>query len=166
MSTPTESEFVRGRVAALGLRAHPEGGWYREVYRSAATLPLPRGSRSLMTTIDFVLPPGAHSTWHVVRSDECWVWHAGDPLELHQLDDAGHHARVRLGPDFAGGEVASCVVPAGVWQAARPVGAVGAHVCCVVAPGFDFADFRVADARALAAAHPEHEALIATFCRV
>lgn len=166
MSTPSESAFVRARVEALGLAPHPEGGWYREVYRSAAQLALPRGRRSLLTVIDFVLPPGGFSAWHVVRSDEVWAWHAGDALELHMLDDAGGHRCVRLGPDFAAGEQAVAVVPAGVWQAARATGPVGVQVSCAVAPGFDFGDFRIAERAALEAHLPAHSALIRAFTRV
>lgn len=153
------------RVATLGLQPHPEGGWYREVYRSAATLPLPRGSRSLLTLIDYVLEPGGFSAWHVVRSDEVWCWHAGDGLELHTLDDAGVHRVARLGPALAAGERPSAVVPAGLWQAARCGGTVGAHVSCAVAPGFDFADFRMAARAELMARHPQHADLVKALTR-
>lgn len=166
VSTRTESTFVRDRVAALGLAPHPEGGWFREVYRSSATLGLPRGTRSLLTLIDYVLGPGSFSAWHVVRSDEVWSWHAGDVIELHTLDDAGVHRVQRLGPGLVDGERAAVVVPAGLWQAARCVGAVGVHVTCAVAPGFDFADFRMAERTTLLARHPEHADIIATLTRV
>ena len=96
MPTPvsTLTEFVRSRVESLGLSPHPEGGFYREVYRSDAVLPLPRGKRTLLTVIHFVLPPGGFSAWHVVRSDEVWTWAAGDVVWLHRLDDTGKHSVV------------------------------------------------------------------------
>ena len=153
MTGDRSSEFVRERVAALGLEPHPEGGFYREIYRSAATLPLPRGTRNLMTVIHFVLPPGAVSAWHLVRADEAWCHLAGDPLELHRVNDAGSHDVVHLGAG-PGGASAAAVVPAGVWQAAKCAGAVGSHVVCTVAPGFDFRDFAMADADALSARFP------------
>ena len=167
MPTPvsTLTEFVRSRVESLGLSPHPEGGFYREVYRSYAVLPLPRGKRTLLTVIHFVLPPGGFSAWHVVRSDEVWTWAAGDVVWLHRLDDTGKHSVVELGGDFTRGETVVAVVPAGLWQAAECLSATGAHVTCAVAPGFDFADFRMGGRDELAARFPQHRALVERLTR-
>ena len=140
-------------IALLDLRPHPEGGFYREIFRSAShvTTSDTRGSRAALTTIYFLLRGGTHSRWHQVDSDEVWHFYEGDPLELLELDPAGQSlAHHRLG--LVDGEVQSPVhtIPAGAWQAARPLGAY-TLVGCTVGPGFDFADFRMlADDRALA----------------
>jgi len=135
---------VQERIERLALAPHPEGGWFREVFRSPARV-VPadgRGERAALTVIHFLLPAGAHSRWHEVRSDEQWTFLEGAPLELFVLaPDARAATRIVLGP-LAEGCVPTHVVPAGAWQAAR---ATGAHalVTCTVGPGFDFADFRM-----------------------
>jgi predicted cupin superfamily sugar epimerase len=137
-------------IAQLQLQPHPEGGWYRELYRSASTCQPgdgrlgTRAQRSTLTSIYFLLQAGQVSRWHAVASDEAWVWLEGAPLHLHRFDEAGRQAStVTLGPlaALAEGQQAQAVVPAGVWQAAESTGAYSL-VNCLVAPGFDFADFR------------------------
>ena len=131
----------------LDLSPHPEGGWFRETWR-AARESVPDGypgPRAAATGIYFLLTPGEESAWHRVRSDEVWLWHSGGPLTL--LDGAdgdapsGAPAVSVLGPDLAGGQRPQHVIPAGHWQSARPAAASEVLVSCVVAPGFDFADF-------------------------
>lgn len=141
--------LVRPEIAeALDLLPHPEGGWFRETWRTAARL-VPQGypgERATATGIYFLLPAGEESMWHRVRSDETWFHHLGDPLVL-ELGGAGERPgpaeRIVLGRDLRRGERPQALVPAGVWQAARPAGPAGALVSCVVSPGFDFADFSV-----------------------
>ena len=136
----------------LDLQPHPEGGWFRETWRSAVTFRPPGyyGERCAATAIYFLLYPGEESAWHVVRSDELWLWHAGGPLTLrlggsgaepHDSDDAA--AVLTVGGDVGGGQQPQAIVPGGTWQSARPAGRAPALVSCVVAPGFDFADFRL-----------------------
>lgn len=134
-------------IAALGLQAHPEGGWYRRTWQSPITF-APAGydgERPAATAIYFLLRPGEVSRWHVVRSAELWLWHAGGPLAL-TLGDAEPVASARhiLGPDVAGGQQPQVVVPGGVWQTAEPLADEPVLVSCVVAPGFDFADWTLA----------------------
>jgi len=140
-------------AAALDLKPHPEGGFYREWYRSPASVEPSdgRGRRAAMTSIYFLLPEGQHSRWHVLRSDESWTILCGAPLELLVvIPEKPEVRRHRLNVAGAGG-VPSVVVPAGAWQAARPLGGF-ALVACNVAPGFDFDDFQlVADDRDAAA---------------
>lgn len=134
-------------IAELALVPHPEGGFYREVYRSASEVQ-PRDNRPVrdaLTTIYFLLTAGQYSRWHRVSSDEVWHFYEGDPLELFWLDtDKDERTRALLGPvssdDSAQRPVQ--VVPSGNWQAARTTGAY-TLVGCTVAPGFDFADFRL-----------------------
>jgi uncharacterized protein len=132
----------------LDLRPHPEGGRFRETYRSAHTFaPLGYdGPRSAATAIYFLLHPGERSRWHTVRSDELWFWHGGGPLTLTLGGSGpapGDAQRTTLGSDVAAGHRPQMLVPAGVWQAAEPAGAEPVLVSCVVAPGFDYADFRM-----------------------
>lgn len=131
-------------ISTLDLRPHPEGGYYREVFRSRAHVSPSdaRGRRSAMTTIYYLLAAASFSRWHEVASDEVWHFYEGDALELLELDAAGHGlVRHRLG-SVGEGRSPVRVIPAGRWQAARPLGGY-CLVGCTVAPGFDFADYRL-----------------------
>lgn len=152
-------------VETLGLTPHPEGGFYKEVSRGALRLDLPRGPRAAHTAIYFLLPSGAFSALHRVSSDEVWHHYDGDPLSLHLLDDAGVHAEVVLGRDLACGERPLHVVPAGVWQAAAPLGERHSLCGCTVAPGFDFADFEMPPRKELLSRFPAHAALVSRLTR-
>lgn len=132
----------------LDLRPHPEGGWYRETWRAPQTFQ-PQGyagPRAAATGIYFLLCPGEESAWHRVRSDELWLWHCGGPLELRLGGDGDAPAEpsvLLLGADLGAGQLPQRLVPAGAWQAARPLTDQEVLVSCVVAPGFDFADFEL-----------------------
>lgn len=132
-------------VRDLGLVPHPEGGHYREVFRSSRRVePLDgRSPRPSLTSIHFLLAAGERSRWHRVASDEAWHLAEGGPLDLVWIDADGnlHVDRIASGDE---GASPVAVVPAGCWQAARPVGAY-ALVGCTVGPGFDFADFTLLD---------------------
>ena len=119
------------------LQPHPEGGWYREVHRSASQVVREDGQRRAgLTVILFLLEGDMASRWHRVSgADETWHFAGGDPLELLRLPPDGGLHRAQLGP-----QEALLVVPAGWWQAARCLGAWSLVTCCV-GPGFDFADF-------------------------
>src|SRR5580693_3322818 len=132
----------------LDLQPHPEGGWYRETWRSPATF-APEGydgPRSAATAIYFALHPGEQSRWHVVRSDELWFWHSGGPLALQFAgpgERPGAPVTHLLGPEVRRGQQPQVLVPGGTWQAAVPAADQPVLVSCVVVPGFDFADFRL-----------------------
>jgi uncharacterized protein len=129
-------------IETLGLMPHPEGGWYREVYRSADVVSRGGATRDALTTIYYLLAAGQVSRWHVVELDEVWHFHEGEPLELLVCDPREEQVEVlALGAVSAGGARPQRVVPRGVWQAARPTGTYSL-VGCTVAPGFDFADFQ------------------------
>jgi predicted cupin superfamily sugar epimerase len=130
----------------LDLQRHPEGGWYAETYRHASSTQTSRGPRSLGTAIYFLLLGGESSAWHRVASDELWFHHRGGPLRLWLGGDGdrpGEPEEHLLGSRTGAGERPQLLVPAGVWQAARPVDEP-VLVGCVVVPGFDFADFTLA----------------------
>jgi hypothetical protein len=158
---------ARDLVRRLALSPHPEGGYYRETWRSRDILRgLPRGERAASTAIYFLLPADAFSAWHRVASDEAWHHYDGDPLDLHLIDEAtGAHSVVVLGPDVAGGQAPQHVVPADVWQAASPRGDRYALCGCTVAPGFDFADFEMVEAGELDLRFPAHAEIVARFTR-
>ncbi len=134
---------------ALDLGPHPEGGWFRETYRSAVEFEPDGydGSRAAATAIYYVLQPGESSRWHIVASDELWLWHRGGPLEISlggsEPSPTRDPYRVLLGNDVDAGQQPQVLVPAGVWQSARPASDEDVLVTCVVAPGFDLADFRL-----------------------
>lgn len=129
-------------IERLRLEPHPEGGFFRQIYKSASIVQPhdDRPVRAALTTIYFLLAEGMHSRWHRVRSDEVWHLYEGGPLELLQAaPDASSVERIVLGPaSTTAGPVH--VVPADWWQAARPLGAY-VLVGCTVGPGFEFADF-------------------------
>ena len=155
-------------VDALQLAPHPEGGNYREVFRSAARVQPggARPARDAITTIDFVLASGECSAWHRVASDEVWHLLEGGPLRLWLLSPALDRVdAITLGAVDGNGTTPRHVVPANVWQAAEPLGDF-AYVGATVGPGFDFADFAflrddaAASAR-LAALRPDLAGLLA-----
>jgi uncharacterized protein len=129
-------------AAAWGLDPHPEGGFFRETFRSAISVTPPgwSASRALATSILYLLPAGVRSARHRVRSDELWLYHAGAAMVLTIGD-----AELRVGPARGSGDELQVLVPGGVWQSAipdaRPDAPEWSLVACVVAPGFDFADF-------------------------
>ncbi|MFZ1219277.1 MAG: cupin domain-containing protein [Chthoniobacterales bacterium] len=142
---------ARQLISELRLDPHPEGGHFREIFRSPHEVkPLDgRSARAALTTIYFLLRKGQHSRWHRVASDEAWHFYEGDPLLIYWIDaQNGVHEEV-LGTRPENSRPV-CVVPAGCWQAARPRGEYSL-VGCTVAPGFDYQDFEMIS--------PESEAL-------
>jgi predicted cupin superfamily sugar epimerase len=124
-------------IAALGLKPHPEGGHYVELYRDPAD---GEGRRGACTSIYYLLTAESH--WHRVDAAEVWCWHAGAPVEL-TIAAEGTRTRHRLGAALARGERPQAVVPPGAWQAARTLGP-WSLVACVVAPAFRFEGFELA----------------------
>jgi predicted cupin superfamily sugar epimerase len=131
---------ARELIDRLGLKPHPEGGWYREIFRSAMDVQTTRGPRSSITTIYYMLEAGQQSRWHVVDSDEIWHFYCGDPLELLAYRPETRQLERTILDSPHKVENAVSVIEAGVWQAARPLGEY-ALVGCSVGPGFDFGDF-------------------------
>ena len=132
-------------ISLLDLQPHPEGGFYKEVFRSSAQVSPAdgRGTRSALTTIYFLLVEGTASRWHMVTSDEVWHHYEGGPLELLELSASGDTLdRHRLGMIGSDNQAPVQTIPAGAWQAARPL-ADYVLVGCTVGPGFDFADFHM-----------------------
>ncbi|MDD5772076.1 MAG: cupin domain-containing protein [bacterium] len=117
---------------------HPEGGWYKEVIRSGDLISFNGKKRSAVTSIYFLLTKGGISKWHIVDSDEIWIFLDGEPLELHQANlKTGKYFIEKIDP-----ENRQSVVPSNTWQAAKSKGEFS-FVACVVAPGFEFEGFKL-----------------------
>jgi predicted cupin superfamily sugar epimerase len=130
----TAAEVIR----RLELAPHPEGGWYRETWRSEAVLP---DGRPAGTAILFLLEPGQRSHWHRVDAEEVWIFQGGAALMLKTAMPGEAVAETRLGA--APGQAPQHVVRAGEWQAAH-ADRSWTLVACVVVPGFRFEGFELA----------------------
>lgn len=155
-----------------GLLPHPEGGYYAETYRSEMELPaiaLPdsfNGPRRASTAIYFLLDQGNYSAFHRIKSDECWHFYAGDPLWLYILTPEGDMQKIVIGNHPEKGERFQYIVPAGYWFASEPApGSAFSFTGCTVAPGFDFADFEMANGESLARLFPAHADLLLRLSR-
>lgn len=154
------------------LQPHPEGGFYKETYRSKESISHPglperfKGERSFSTAIYFLLPAGHFSAFHRIKSDELWHFYAGVALNIYVINVEGTLTLINLGADILNGETMQAIVPAGCWFASRPAKSTGyCFAGCTVSPGFDFADFELAKAGELTQIYPEHKELIISLCR-
>ena len=140
-------------IRELRLQPHPEGGYFREIFRSVHKVqPLDeRSARCALTTIYFLLVKGQHGRWHRVASDEAWHFYEGDPLEIYWIDGRDAVHQELLGPGTSNAH-SMCVVPAGCWQAATPLGEYSL-LGCTVAPGFEFQDFEMLSEGSAVLAH-------------
>ena len=146
----------------LKLEAHPEGGYFRETYRSPEKVP---DGRSVATNIYYLLEQGDFSAFHRIKSDETWHFYAGGSLDLHVLNE-GKHQQISIGDEVDLGEHLQYVVPAGTWFAAAPTASSAySLVGCTVSPGFEFADFELASAQQLATEFPDLQQYISQFTR-
>ena len=161
------SSEVDALIRHYGLQPHPEGGYFKETYRSEGSIPrsaLPaefKGDRSFSTGILFLLSAGAVSRLHRIASDEVWHFLHGGPMTVVQLSPEGRVQLTRLGPNWRSGQAAQHVVPAGHWFGAHAdPGSEYSLVGCTVAPGFDFADFELARRDELLKAFPAARGVI------
>lgn len=159
-------------ISNMNLQPHPEGGYFKEIYKAAESIPaeaLPtrfNGNRSFSTAIYYLLQQGDYSAFHRINSDECWHFYAGHTLLIHTIENDGKYFCTKLGADINAGEAFQFVVPATAWFAAEPAGnSAFALAGCTVAPGFDFADFEMADKQFLVSAFPQHSDIITRHCR-
>jgi predicted cupin superfamily sugar epimerase len=162
--------MITNLINQYQLLPHPEGGYYKETYRSTEHIPHAAlaqhfsGLRSFSTAIYFLLLKDLFSAFHRIKSDECWHFYDGASLHVHVLHLNGNYELIRLGRNSLEGEVYQAIVPAGAWFASESIGEYS-FVGCTVAPGFDFADFELARAASLKADYPDHEKLIERLCR-
>ena len=159
-------------IDKFNLLPHPEGGYYKETYRSPEMISgsaLPKrfkNDRSYSTAIYFLLEQGDFSAFHKIQSDECWHFYFGQTLIIQVVLLNGRLVTVKLGQNISEGDVFQYVVPAGSWFAAEPAtGTDYALVGCTVAPGFDFNDFVLANPVELSKQFPQHRALVTRLSR-
>ncbi|HTE28942.1 MAG TPA: cupin domain-containing protein [Chryseolinea sp.] len=152
-------------IEHLGLKPHPEGGYYRETYRASGQIPqsaLPvqfPGPRNYSTAIYFLLRANERSMLHRIKSDELWHFHAGDPLTIYVLTESGVISH-NLGLNLHDGDQPQVYVPAKRWFGAMINNGSYALASCTVAPGFDFADFEMGSRDQLLSDFPGNENLI------
>lgn len=159
-------------IAALNLQPHPvEGGYFRETYRSADTLPqsvLPHnpGPRSLSTAIYYLLTPDTVSAMHKLPTDEVFHFYLGDPVQMLQLWPDGSSKTLVLGTDIQNGHLPQTVVPGGVWQGSFLLpGGRYALLGATMAPGFDYADYVAGKYDELVSGWPERAPLLLKLTR-
>jgi uncharacterized protein len=154
-------------IRALQLNPHPEGGFFRETYRSMGVISKDElgnkysGKRNFSTCIYFLLTSENFSAFHRIVQDEAWHFYEGSPLSLHMISPQGEYARVIIGRNFEKGEVPQFVVPGGTWFAAE-VASIDSFslLGCTVAPGFDFEDFEMGRRDELISLFPELNEII------
>jgi uncharacterized protein len=154
---------VKFLISHFELEKHPEGGYFRETYRSPDVLS-PAGmppryprARNASTSIYYLLEGKDMSVFHRLRSDETWYFHEGNPLAVYLMDPANGLRRVILGSHPVKGEEYQCPIPAGTWFAAHLLDSTGyAFIGCNVAPGFDFEDFEIGKREELLGQFPQH----------
>lgn len=160
-------------VKALNLLPHPEGGYYKETYRSEGKIPGVclssdfTGDRNMATGIYFLIERGNFSALHKIKSDETWHFYYGDALEVIEIDDQGNLTTTNIGSYILKGETFQYTVKANTWFGSR-VSNNGAFslVGCTVYPGFDFNDFELANREGLIKLFPQHQNIITELTRV
>jgi predicted cupin superfamily sugar epimerase len=154
-------------IDSLNLEAHPEGGFYSRIFTSDKTLSTETGKRPTATAIHYLLQKNDFSSWHRIRHDEIWFFHAGMAITVHQISKLGKLTSRTLSHDH---EI-SFAVKGGTWFCSEPSGQITETkldyglVSCVVSPGFDFIDFEMANKEELVSLYPEHRDIIYRLCR-
>lgn len=152
-------------IDKLKLTIHPEGGHFREIYRSDEIIlrdHLPErftGNRNYSTSIYYLLSGNEHSKFHRIKSDELWHFHDGNCMLIYEIGESGNLKTNRLGLYAENGELPQCVIKSGNWFAARPEKGY-CLAGCTVSPGFDFNDFEIADRKYLLNKFPHLENII------
>jgi uncharacterized protein len=155
-------------IALLQLEPHIEGGWFKEVYRHPAVIEGAvmgsvdeGGNRNLATSIYFLLRSGQKSRLHRLVSDEIWFFHAGDPLLIHTINQAGDYSGHLLGAAVHECQLPQILIPAGTVFGAETIGEESfTLMSCVVTPGFDYRDFTLFTVDELLLQFPQHQEMI------
>ena len=163
-------ERIAELIETLDLSPHPEGGYFKETYRSEGWIkalpPEYSAARNYSTCIYFLLTSEMFSAFHRIHQDEAWHFYEGSSIALHTISPDGQHQEHHIGMDLKKGERPQLMVPGGHWFASKVIDPDSyALVGCTVAPGFDFADFELAKRAALSKQFPQHSELIEAFSR-
>ncbi|WP_106794394.1 cupin domain-containing protein [Aquimarina sp. Aq78] len=159
-------------VQKLDMNPHPEGGFYKETYRSEGVIPQQilnekfKGERNYCTAIYFLLTSDNFSAFHKINQDEIWHYYEGSSLFVHVIDLEGKYHRYSVGINLDEGELPQLVVPAGCWFASS-VKKEDSYslVGCTVSPGFDFDDFELGEKKDLVQQFPEYKDVITQYTR-
>ncbi len=153
-------------IKFLALEKHPEGGYFKEIYRSEtkATFNGFNGERNIATGIYYLLEENDFSAMHRIKSDETWHFYDGDSLELIEIDSYGELTLTLIGNDIANGDLPQYTVKAGNWFCSRSRGQFS-FVGCTVYPGFDFKDFELGERDKLITQFPDYQDVITLFTR-
>lgn len=153
-------------INKLQLQPHPEGGYYKEIYRSSDWVQFDGfdSPRNICTSIYYVLTKHSFSSFHRLKSDELWHFHYGHPAVVHIINEKGHHESKIVGIDEHGNGDFQIIIPKNSWFCAETF-CDYSLVGCTVAPGFNFLDFEMGDRNKLLEMFPQHEELITKFCR-
>ncbi|AUP78239.1 cupin domain-containing protein [Flavivirga eckloniae] len=159
-------------VSKLQLQPHPEGGYFKEVYRSNGVINKENlgvgfsGQRNYATSIYFLLTSDSFSAFHRIKQDEIWHFYKGSPIKLHMISDDGKYSNTIIGNDIEEGQNPQFVVKAQDWFAAEVIDKNAyALVGCTVSPGFDFNDFELPERDVLISKYPEHKDIVTAFTR-
>lgn len=159
-------------IQKLELQPHPEGGYFKETYRSEGFIPKDSlgkaytGPRNYSTCIYFLLTSDTFSAFHKIQQDEFWHFYKGSSIDLHLISPDGNHSKVVIGNDIENGEIPQFVVPGGYWFGGKVMAKDSyALVGCTVSPGFDFADFTLAEREKLIQEFPQHKGIIEELTR-
>jgi predicted cupin superfamily sugar epimerase len=169
--TNTENKILK-IIDKLNLLPHPEGGFYKEIYRSDGVIKANSlsseflGSRNYATSIYFLLTSEAFSAFHKIKQDEIWHFYDGSPIQLHVISETGEHTQYVIGNDVLKSQNPQVVVPANHWFAAKVVQPNNySLVGCGVSPGFDFKDFTLPTRAQLLQKYPQHKKIITALTR-
>ena len=158
---------INNIIQKFDLLPHPEGGFFKETYRSQGSIPNTsldkeiEGERNYCTGIYFLLTSASFSAFHKINQDEMWHFYGGSPLRIHMISPEGNYSFQDVGTNFENDELPQFVVPAMHWFGAEVLQPDSySFVGCTVAPGFDFRDFKLAKQKDLLKICPSQEALI------
>ena len=163
---------IQTLVKHLELLPHPEGGFYKETYRSEGSIAKNalngfKGDRNFSTAIYFLLTSENFSSLHRIKQDELWHFYEGSALNVHPIPPHGKHEVLEIGNQIENGEQYQAWVPAGAWFGATVKDQNSySLVGCTVAPGFDFEDFELAKKEELLKLFPQHSEIISKLCRI
>lgn len=165
----TEAEII---AKQLQLQPHPEGGYFKETYRSPGYIKETSlsedisGIRNYSTAIYFLLTSETFSAFHRIKQDEIWHFYKGSPIKLHVISEKGDYKYIIIGNNLENGELPQYVVNAKDWFAAEVIGTNKYSLLgCTVSPGFDFKDFELAERKALTSIFPKHSTIIEKLTR-
>jgi len=158
--------IVEDIISTLGLEPHPEGGYFKEIYRSKDSINKEclekkySGNRNYATSIYYLLTSETFSAFHRIHQDEIWHFYNGSPIILHIINERGEYSKVEIGNDIQKGQRPQYVVEGGCWFGAtvkdpKSFSLVG----CTVSPGFDFSDFELGDCHELSSLFPQHKGI-------